>query len=317
MPFLTMLAVATSSFMLPGSAPLAPVRMGASFRMAAEAAVASTAVPAAAPAGDMNVVACKTPAATFQALVDKGVANSKMSVGKTMFSSITGGCYVGIGGLLSVAICGALPGVAATNPGFIRFIFAALFPVNLLLVLQTGAQLFTGNTATLSSAYWEGKVTLKDVARSWTLSFIGNVIGCGLIALATMYTGLLSYGTADLAIATVMKKCSQGFGPTFVKAIMCNWLVCLAVYLATQAQDMAGKMVGIWFPISTFVAIGFEHSVANMFLLPLGLLAGAPIALGATLAKNLIPVTLGNAFAGAIVVGAGFSYLHGSLGKGK
>jgi len=281
-------------------------------------AVSAAAVPAtAAPAGLQDVNLVKSPPATFQALVDKGVANSKMSVAKTLFSSITGGCFVGFGGLLSVAITGAMPGVAATNPGLIRFVFAALFPVNLLLVLQTGAQLFTGNTATMSSAYFEGKVTLKDVARSWSLSFIGNIIGCGLIALATAYTGLLSYGTAEMAVATVMKKCSQGFGPTFVKAIMCNWLVCLAVFLATQANDLAGKMVGIWFPISTFVAIGFEHSVANMFLLPLGLLAAAPLTLGTVLTKNLIPVTLGNAFAGAIIVGAGFSFLHGSLGKGK
>jgi formate/nitrite transporter len=268
-------------------------------------------------AGDVSVTAAKTPKATFEAMVDKGVSNAKMSVGKTLFSSITGGCFVGMGGLLSVAITGAMPGVAAANPGLIRFVFAALFPVNLLLVLQTGAQLFTGNTATVSSAYVEGKVGLAAVLRSWTLSFLGNVIGCGLIALATSYTGLLAGGTAEMAAATVMKKCSMGFGPTFVKAVLCNWLVCLAVFLATQAQGMTGKMVGIWFPISTFVAIGFEHSVANMFLLPLGLLAGAKIGLGATIVKNLIPVTLGNAFAGAVIVAAGFSYLHGSLGAAE
>jgi formate/nitrite transporter len=279
------------------------------------ARVAPPATMAAAVAGEMSVVACKTPAATFEALVDKGVSNSKMSFGKVMFSSITGGCFVGMGGLLSVAITGAMPGVAATNPGLIRFVFAALFPVNLLLVLQTGAQLFTGNTASLSAAFVEGKVSFFDVMRSWTLSFIGNVIGCGLLAWAAWYTGILSGGAADMAAATVMKKCSMDFGPTFVKAVLCNWLVCLAVFLATQAQDMAGKMVGIWFPISTFVAIGFEHSVANMFLLPLGLLAGAKIGIMGTIMKNLIPVTLGNAFAGAVIVGAGFSYLHGSLGK--
>jgi formate/nitrite transporter len=210
-----------------------------------------------------------------------------------------------------------MPGTAAANPGLVRFVFAALFPVNLLLVLQTGAQLFTGNTATMSSAYWEGKIGLSDVARSWTVSYIGNVIGCGLLAIATAYTGLLSYGTADMAVATVVKKCSGAFGPTFVKAILCNWLVCLAVFLATSAKDLAGKMVGIWFPISTFVAIGFEHSVANMFLLPLGLLAAAPISPMTAIVKNLIPVTLGNAFAGAVIVGAGFSFAHGKLGQGK
>jgi len=100
-----------------------------------------------------------------------------------------------------------------------------------------------------------------------------------------------------------------------VKAILCNWLVCLAVWLAGAANDMAGKMVGIWFPISTFVAIGFEHSVANMYLLPLGMMAGADLSLGQALVKNMIPVTIGNAIAGAVVVAAGYSFAFGKLGK--
>jgi formate/nitrite transporter len=222
-----------------------------------------------------------------------------------------------MGGLLSISIAGSMPGVAAANPGLTRLMFAALFPVNLLLVLQTGAQLFTGNTATLSSALVEGKVGLKSLARVWSVSYLGNILGCGLFALMAVYTGICSYGVADLAVATVMKKTSMGFMPTFVKAVMCNWLVCLAVFLSTQAQDMAGKFVGIWLCISTFVAIGFEHSVANLFLLPLGLLASAPLTLGQAVVKNLIPVTLGNAFAGAVIIAGGFSFLFGKLGEGK
>ena len=100
-----------------------------------------------------------------------------------------------------------------------------------------------------------------------------------------------------------------------MKAILCNWLVCLAVWLAGAANDMTGKMVGIWFPISTFVAIGFEHSVANMFLLPLGLLQGAKVSVADVVLKNMIPVTIGNAIAGALVVAAGYSYAFGNLGK--
>merc|ERR1711871_1868780 len=98
---------------------------------------------------------------------------------------------------------------------------------------------------------------------------------------------------------------------------MCNWLVCMAVFLAGASCDMAGKMVGIWFPISTFVAIGMEHSVANMFLLPLGILAGADLTIGEAIVKNMIPVTIGNAIAGALIVGCGYSYSFGALGKAK
>ena len=321
LPVMLTLALTATAFLVPNAGPLvSPVLPRAAVQMStlADAQVEGKVVPAAvaAPAAPVLSSLVMSPKDTFEAMVSKGVANSKMSNLKTLVASTIGGAYVGMGGLLSVAICGAMPGVAATNPGLVRLMFAALFPVNLLLVLQTGGQLFTGNTATMSSAYIEGKIPLKSVARSWGISYVGNIIGCGLFACMAMYTGILS-GCADLAVATVMKKCAAGFMPTFVKAVMCNWLVCLAVFLATQAQDLAGKMVGIWFPISTFVAIGFEHSVANLFLLPLGLLAAAPLTLGDVIIKNLIPVTLGNAFAGAVIIGGGFSFLHGKLGEGK
>lgn len=259
-----------------------------------------------------KVVMVKTPAETYEALVEKGVGNTKMSVLQTLHSSIYGGFYVGMAGLLSLAISGNMvaPSISAQ-----RFVFAALFPVNLLLVLQSGAQLFTGNTATLSMAFYEGKATGFQVLRSWVLSWIGNVIGCGTMAVMAWYTQLLTGGTADLAIATVAKKCHYGFGITIVKAIMCNWLVCMAVYLCTQANDLTGKMVGIWFPISCFVAIGFEHIPANMFMIPLGMMAGADVSVLDCLIKNFIPVTLGNIFAGSICVGAGYSFAFGRLGQ--
>jgi len=262
------------------------------------------------------MVLVSTPKGTYEALVDKGVYTSNMGFWKTMHSAFMGGCYVGMAGLLSLAISGNM-GAASQVYGLQKFVFAALFPVNLLLVLQSGGQLFTGNTATVSMALCEGKVSLLRLMRSWLLSFVGNVIGCGLIALITWYTGLLSGGTATLAVKTVVAKCSLPFGPTLVKAIMCNWLVCMAVFLATSASDLTGKMVGIWFPISMFVAIGFEHSVANMFLLPAGVLAGGPITIAETWVKNMIPVSIGNAIAGAVVIGMGFAYSQGSLGTAE
>jgi len=225
------------------------------------------------------------------------------------------GCYVGIGGLLSTVVAGSVPGIAASNPGLQKFIFAALFPMNLLLILNTGGQLFTGNSAAVPAALYEGLVSLEDVAKSWLVSYAGNVLGCGLMALFASYAGLLGGTVKELAIATAEKKCHSAFGPTLVKAIVCNWLVCMAVWLAGAANDMAGKMVGIWFPISTFVMIGLEHSVANMFLIPIGLLSGAKLSVFETIIKNFIPATLGNAIAGALVVAASYSYQFGKLGE--
>ena len=97
--------------------------------------------------------------------------------------------------------------------------------------------------------------------------------------------------------------------------MFCNWLVCLAVYLSMQAKDMGGKYLSIWLPVSTFVSIGFEHSVANMFLLPAGLMSTDDISLQTAVFHNLLPVTVGNAVSGSLFVGAAFSYLFGSLGK--
>jgi len=247
-------------------------------------------------------------------MAEKGRDNAMMPVSKILHQSIMGGCYVGFGGLLSTIVAGGASGVARDNPSLQKFIFAALFPVNLLLILMSGGQLFTGNSAAVPAALYEGLVGVEDLVKSWVVSYIGNIIGCGAFAYAAKYTGLLAGGPKDMAVATALKKCSGAFGPTVVKAIMCNWLVCMAVWLAGAANDLAGKMVGIWFPISTFVAIGLEHSVANMFLLPLGVLGGAELSVMDLILKNLIPVTLGNAIAGALVVGAGYSYQFGKLG---
>ena len=189
-----------------------------------------------------------------------------------------------------------------------KLVFAAIFPVSLLLVLQNGGQLFTGNTASTSMAYYEGRITLPQVLKNWAITAAGNLVGCLGMAMVAYFSDLLVGGTQALSVALAIKKCAYAWGPTMVKAVMCNWLVCMATFLATSASDTVGKVVGIWFPISMFVAIGFEHLEANMFILPASILAGAPFSLGEIFVKNLIPVMLGNAFAGAFIVGAGFAF---------
>ena len=114
----------------------------------------------------------------------KGRDNAKMSIVKILHQSIMGGCYVGFGGLLSTVVAGNCGGIASSNPGLQKFIFAALFPVNLLLILMSGGQLFTGNSAAVPAALFEGLVDVNDLIRSWGVSYIGNIIGCGGFALA-------------------------------------------------------------------------------------------------------------------------------------
>jgi formate transporter len=237
-----------------------------------------------------------------------------MSWIKILHQSILGGAYVGFGGLLALSVAGNMGGIYASNPGLVKFTFAALFPVNLLLIVMTGGQLFTGNSATCTAARYENMIDSKEMWKNLALSLTGNVIGCGLFALTASYVGLLTGGTAALAKSTAMAKVSGAFMPTLVKGILCNWMVSLAVFMAGASNDLVGKLVGCWFPISTFVGIGLEHSIANLFILPCALLLGAPLTLSDVVFKNIVPVVLGNFIAGAAVVAASYSYQFGAIG---
>ena len=183
------------------------------------------------------------------------------------------------------------------------------------MTLVTGGELFTGNTALVTAAYKEGEVSGKDLAKNWITSYIGNFVGSLVLAYLAYKSGTLASGPAAAAIATA--KCSLPWDVAFVRGILCNWLVCMAVYMASGCSTMIGKMTAVWFPISAFVALGLDHSVANMFIIPLGMLRGADITIKSMFVKNLIPVTLGNIVGGALCVMAPFGLSFGGWGKKK
>jgi len=251
---------------------------------------------------------------TYKDLANKGLAKARMSGPKTLTSNIMAGFQIGIGGLVCLTVCGNIPGVP---PGFSKFIFGALFPVCLMLVLNTGTQLFTGNAASMSAAYFENKIRKRDVSFNWILACIGNFIGCGSVALIAAVSGLLTGGTAEMAAGVGIAKAGLGagtFGQMLVRGIMGNYLVNMGVFLGMMAKDMMGRYIGIFIPLSAFVICGFEHSVTNFFLLPAALLAGAPITFKDVLLKNLIPVAIGNTISAVVLVSAYFSYAFGRLG---
>jgi formate transporter len=237
---------------------------------------------------------------------------------KIFHQSVMGGAYVGFGGLLALSVAGNMSGTLFSNPGLVKMTFAALFPVNLLLIIMTGGQLFTGNSGTCTAARYEGMVGTAAIAKNLAVSLTGNVVGCFLFALTANYVGLLTGGTAALCKSTAIAKCGGAFMPTLVKGILCNWMVSLAVFMAGASNDLVGKLVGCWFPISTFVGIGLEHSIANLFIFPCALLLGGTgLSLSDVVFKNLVPVIIGNFIAGAVVVAASYSYQFGALGKGS
>ncbi len=154
----------------------------------------------------------KSPSDAYVAFAEKGMSNAKMPWLKILHQSILGGAYVGFGGLLALSVAGNISGIGFTNSGLVKMTYAALFPVNLLLIVMTGGQLFTGNTSTVAAAKFEGMVTWTELAKSFGISLLGNVIGCGLFALTANYVGLLKGGTGALACSTAMSKCAGVFG---------------------------------------------------------------------------------------------------------
>jgi formate/nitrite transporter len=197
-----------------------------------------------------------------------------------------------------------------------KMIFGAFgLPFGLIMTLVTGAELFTGNTALVAASAMEGKTSRADLIKSWVVSYAGNFVGSLLLAYLAFKSGTLGNSPASAAIATA--KCSLPFETAFVRGILCNWLVCMAVYMASGCASLAGKMVAVWFPISAFVALGLDHSVANMFIIPLGMMRGAQVSVSDFLLGNLLPVTLGNIVGGALCVMGIYGSAFGKWFKSK
>jgi formate/nitrite transporter len=130
-------------------------------------------------------------------------------------------------------------------------------PFGLIMTLVTGGELFTGNTALVTAAYMEKEIELKDLIKNWVSSYAGNFVGSLLLAYLAFKSGTLASGPASVAIATA--KANLPWDVAFVRGILCNWLVCMAVYMASGCSTMIGKMTAVWFPISAFVALGLDH----------------------------------------------------------
>jgi len=187
------------------------------------------------------------------------------------------------------------------GPG--RLLGGVAFSLGLILVVVGGAELFTGNNL-IVMAWADKKVTTGGLLRNWGIVFLGNVVGSIGMAVLVTLSGTLDIGggaVAETAIAIAEAKVSIPPLAAFVRGILCNALVCLAVWLCFAAHSVSGKILAIVFPISAFVALGFEHSIANAYLIPVGYLAGANVTLAGVLG-NLVPVTAGNIVGGSVFV---------------
>lgn len=211
---------------------------------------------------------------------------------------ILAGLYIALGAqVFLVAVAGGLG----------KIVSGAVFSVGLVMIILAGAELFTGNVIMIIGAI-SGLYPLSRIVRNWLVVYLANFCGAAGTALLVYHSGLAGDGVAMTAVGeTVARiaaaKINLGVHEAFIRAIFCNILVVLAILMATLAKDAISKIACIVLPIMTFVACGFEHCIANMYLITLGLLAsGAPIGEYSGLVANLLPVTLGNIVGGMFIL---------------
>lgn len=246
------------------------------------------------------------PASVVSSMIELGAAKATMPAGQLLVRSGLAGA------LLGVATTLAFTAIAQTN---LPIVGALIFPVGFAIITVMGLDLVTGSFALLPMAVMAKRASVNQMLVNWVVTFVGNFVGA-LILAGLMYIALTSAGhdnagpIGDKLRAAVASRSAgyaalglEGYVTVFTKAMLCNWLVCLGVTMGIAAPTVAGKVIGCWLPIVTFFGQGFEHTVVNMSLFPLGLMVGAKATVGEYLLANEIPVTLGNLVGGFLFTG--------------
>ena len=238
------------------------------------------------------------PAKIAERVATAGVAKATLSLVPLFTLAVLAGAFIALGAMFYLAVVYQF----GPPPGAGKLVGAIAFSLGLLLIVVGGAELFTSNNLIIL-ARCDGLIGTSALLRNWGVVYAGNLAGAAATAVMVSFSGILGPDSSTFAeqvrqVATA--KIALPWDQAFMRGVLCNTLVCLAVWLCFACHRVTEKAVAIVFPISAFVTLGFEHSVANMFFLPLGVLAGLPPD-AAGIAGNLIAVTAGN-----IVGGAGF-----------
>ena len=262
-----------------------------------------------------------TPSEITTAYEDIGAAKAKLGAARTFVLAILAGAFIGVAG---VAASTAAIGGLGVPPPLARLMGAICFPTGLAMVVLAGAELFTGDCLMVVSVLGK-KLSLARMLRTWGIVYAGNFVGGLLVAALAVYSHTLDLYGGALATATVntaAAKCSLSFQDALLRGILCNFLVAGAVWMSLSAKDSAGKVLALFLPVMIFVLDGYEHSVANMYFVPAGLmLVGTESSNGVLTApdslswlnflwKNLVPVTIGNIIGGSLCLGVPYWFVY-------
>ena len=266
------------------------------------------------------------PAAIARRAEDVGVVKAEMDFAKLFVLAVLAGAFISLGALFSTVVTAG----GGTSPGVSRLLGGIVFALGLVLVVVGGAELFTGNTLVVM-AFASRRVRLLKLLRNWAIVYVGNMVGATATALLVVLSRRLEAGDGSVGIRALdiaNAKTHVAIPAAFVSGILANTLVCLAVWLSMSARSVTDKVIAVVPPVAAFVAAGFEHSIANMYFVPVGLFqrllahgtfwettntnSGAyrGVTWSRFLVQNLVPVTLGNIVGGALLVGLTYWFVY-------
>lgn len=265
-------------------------------------------------------MAAKEPQEVARAAVTVGVKKAELRWDKTLVGSFLAGTYIAFGGLVAITVSAGLdPELWGSLPTLFT---GAAFTLGLVLVLIAGSHLLTGNMLLVPLSAMQGRLSWADVLRNFSLVLIGNLAGAVFVAyFLAVQTGVIgdigseagspgALAYERLAVIAEAKAVHESNWQIFLRALGCNWLVCLAVWISLASDQVSGKILGIFFPIMAFVAMGFDHLIANMFFLPAAIFAGVPELGWDDTLRNWLWAFLGNLVGAVVFVATSYWYLY-------
>ncbi len=261
-----------------------------------------------------------SPLEIAQNYVEIGIHKVRLSAFKMLVLGIFAGIFIGFAGIAST-----VGSATMENPSLARLASACLFPAGMAMVLVSGSELFTGNNLIII-ALLQKKIKLRQMLKSWSVVFLGNFLGAGFVAFMVVYghtPDLLGGKLADSIVNSAVSRVNLTFADSFIRGVLCNILVCIAVWAAFASKTVSGKLLMSFWPVMLFVLCGFEHSIADIYFCLAGIFAAGEygisaqgLTFGSFLVKNLLPVTIGNIVGGAGIVGVGYwlTYLRHTPG---